>query len=160
MRPLALLLPVMLVLPACSGEGGGDDSLEDRRAAYVEAAEQACSEANEQVAAVPAPTSVDAVAPYAEQVVEVLEQTVQEVTALEAPEEDRAELTEKVLDPLASDVERAREYAEQVREAAEGMDNAALLELVQNVPETSADVAFMRDYGLVECASAASSTEE
>lgn len=155
MRGTGLVL-LVLTLAACSDDGGEQaDSLEERRAAYVESAEQVCADANDEVEALPAPTSVDGVGPYAEQLVGVLVQTVEQVTALEPPEEDRAELTEKVIDPLEADVDRARAYAEQVSAAAAAGDSPTLLRLVSEVPQTSADLSFLREYGLVECAEAA-----
>lgn len=154
----AFVVPLLLLVTACSGgDDGGDGapSPAEVKADYVEAAEQACTKANDEVEALPRPTAVDAVAPFTEQVLAVLERAVEQVSALEPPEQDRAELTEKVLDPLQADVESAREYAQQVRAAADAGDDPALLGLVSAVPETSADLAFMRDYGLVECAEAA-----
>lgn len=161
MRRLVLAVPVLLLVTACSGgDGDGDGpSLEDRRAAYVESAEQACTEANEEVEALARPTTVEAVPEFTDTVLGVLERTVEDVTALEPPEEDRAELTEKVLEPLQGDLERAQEYATSVRAAAEANDGPALLALVSEVPETSADLTFMRDYGLVECAEAADTSD-
>lgn len=161
MRRLALLLPLVLVLPACSddGGGGGGDGLEDRRAAYVEQAEDACTAANEELEALAQPTGVADVPEYTDAVVALLERTVQEVATAEPPEEDREELTTKVLDPLTDDLARAEEYAGQVRAAAEANDSAGLLTLVREVPNTSADLDYMRDYGLVECAKAADTSE-
>lgn len=157
MRRLARALPLLLVLTACStGQEAGDgESLEDRRAAYVEQVEEACAGANEELAALERPTSVDGIAEYTDAVVDLLSRTVSTVATVEPPEEDRAEVTEKVLEPLADDVGRAEEYGQQVQDAASSGDSAALLGLVSQVPSTSADVAFMRDYGLVECAEAA-----
>ena len=162
MRRLACAL-VLSVLPlvACSGdEGGGDSgpSLEERRETYVESAEKVCADANAEVTGIPTPTAVEGVAPYADKVVGVLERTVEEVLALEPPEEDLAELDNRVLEPLEGDVELAKTYAADVTAAAEAGDQAALLELVQNLPQTSADLKFMREYGLFECAKAADTT--
>jgi prophage DNA circulation protein len=157
MRRLARSLPLLLVLTACSTgqEADGGSSLEDRRAAYVDQVEEACTEANEELAALERPTSVDGFVAYTDAVVDLLSRTVSQVATAEPPEEDLDEVTEKVLDPLADDVGRAEEYAEQVRAADEAGDSAALLGLVSQVPETSADVPFMRGYGMIECAKAA-----
>ena len=157
-RLLPVLAVVLLPLLGCSSSDSGGDSLEDRRAEYVESAEQICADTNEEVEALTAPTGVDTVADYTDEVVALLEASVDEVTALEPPEQDAAELTEKVLDPFADDVGRAQEYADEVRTAAEAGDSAALLTLVREVPQTSADLEFMREYGLVQCASAADTT--
>ena len=147
----AALLVVLLPLLGCSG----GDSAKDE---YVSSAEQICTETNEEVEALTAPTGVDTVADYTDEVVALLETSVDEVTALEPPEQDAAELSEKVLDPFTDDVARAQEYADEVRTAAEAGDSAALLTLVRDVPQTSADLEFMREYGLVECAEAADTT--
>lgn len=161
MRRLALVLPLLLALPACSTGQEADDgnSLEERRAAYVEQAEDACGTANEELAALAQPTGIAEVPEYTEAVVDLLDRTAREVATAQPPEEDRDEVTTKVLDPLADDVARAQEYAAEVRTAAESGDSAALLALVQDVPNTSADLAFMRDYGLVECAQAADTSD-
>lgn len=160
MRRTGLVL-LLLALTACSGGGddGGGDSLEDRRAAYVDAAEQVCADANDEVEALTRPTSVETVPEFTDQVLEVLASTVEDVTALEPPQEDQAELTEKVLDPLQADLIRAQEYATDVRTAAEANDSPGLLALIQEVPETSADLTFMREYGLIECANAADTSD-
>jgi hypothetical protein len=161
MRRLALALPLLLTVSACSTgqEAESGESLEDRRAAYVEQAEEACTTANDELDALERPTGIDGVANYTDAVVDLLTRTVSEVGTAEPPEEDRDEVTEKVLDPLADDVARAEEYAGQVRAAAEANDSAALLGLVSEVPNTSADLAFMRDYGLIECARAADTSD-
>jgi hypothetical protein len=161
MRRLALVLPLLLAVPACSTgqEADAGPSLEDRRADYVEQVEETCAEANAELQALERPTAVDGVADYADAVVDLLRRTVQEASTVEPPEEDRAEVTEKVLDPLADDVARAEEYGSQVRAAADAGDSATLLSLVGQLPSTSADLAFMRDYGLVECAKAADTTD-
>lgn len=159
MRRLASVLALTLLplLGCSSDEGGGDSgpSLEERREAYVGSAEQVCTDANAEVAAIPTPTSIDTVAPYADAVVAVLKETVEQVAALEVPEEDRADLEEKVLEPLESDVAVAQQYAADVKTAADAGDQAALLKLVQELPQTTADLEFMRKYGLFECAKAA-----
>lgn len=157
MRRLLLVLPLVLGVPACSDDGAGQTPAPDQREEFVAAAERICSDANDEVAAVATPTTVDTVAPYAEQVVGVLDRTVAELSALELPEDD-AELTEKVLDPLRADALTARDYAAQVRAAADAGDSAALLDLVAALPNTTADLAFMRSYGLTQCAAAADTT--
>ena len=155
MRPLALALPLLLLpLTAC---GGGDDgpSLEDRRAAYLEETEAICKEVNEELDAKPVPTAIPAVPAYADEVVGLLKRTVDDVAAVEPPEEDRARLEDNVLEPLREDVPRAEAYAQQLKDAAAANDGAALLKLVQERPQTSADLAFMRDYGFKQCVAAA-----
>lgn len=158
MRRLLLVLPLLLGVPACSDDGANQAAAPDQREEFVAAAERICSDANDEVAAIATPTTVETVAPYAEQVVGVLDRTVAEVSALDLPEDDAAELTEKVLDPLRADARTARDYAAQVRTAADAGNSAGLLDLVAALPSTTADLAFMRSYGLTQCATAADTT--
>jgi hypothetical protein len=155
-RRLALLVPVLLApLAACGGGGGDGPSLEDRRAAYLEQTEAICKDVNEELEAKPLPTDVPSVPAYADDVVALLERTVDAVAAVEPPQEDRARLEERVLEPLRSDVPRAEAYAQQLKDAAAANDGATLLRLVQERPQTSADLAYMRDYGFSQCVAAA-----
>ncbi len=152
MRRLSLVLPaVALALAGCTG-GEDGASLEERRAAYLEQAEQVCQQANEAVEAEPQPTEVSAVPAYVDRLLKLARTTVADVRALEPPEEDRDEIRSKVLDPLEADIETGEAYAAQVRTAAEANDGATLTRLIQEVPKTTADVEFMREYGFVQCA--------
>lgn len=158
-RPAVVLALVLLPLVACTGEDvpGADagPTLEERREAYREQAEESCREANAELEALATPVSVETIPDYTDSVVDILTRTVQEVTAVEPPEEDEAELTERMLEPLGDDVVLAQEYARQVRAAADSGDTDTLLRLVQEIPQTSADLDFMREYELFECANAA-----
>jgi len=51
--------------------------------------------------------------------------------------------------------ERREAYAEEVKAAAAAGDGATLLRLVQERPQTSADLDFMREYGFDQCVRAA-----
>jgi ribosomal protein S18 acetylase RimI-like enzyme len=153
-RRLALILPVLLLpLAGCSGDDG--ESLEERRSAYLQSAEAVCADSNEQVEALGQPTSVAEVPTAADRAVEIVRGTVASVEALEPPEEDRAEIEEKVVDPLRADVGVAEQYAEEVKAAAAANDSLALLRLLGERPQTTADLEFMRGYGFVECVRAA-----
>ncbi|HVM26967.1 MAG TPA: hypothetical protein VM433_04750 [Mycobacteriales bacterium] len=154
MRSLLLTLPLLLVLPACAG-GDGEPTLEERREAYVEQAEEVCVQSNQQVQELGTPGSVAEVPAAADRAVEIVRTTVDQITALDPPEEDRPELTERVLDPLRDDVGVAEAYAEEVKAAAAAGDGATLLRLVQERPQTSADLDFMREYGFDQCVRAA-----
>lgn len=153
MRRLAVL-PLLLLLPACSDDGGGGASLEDRRADYVAEAEEVCGQANDEFEELTAPASVAEVPAYADTVLELLTGTVDDVRGLTPPEEDRAELDEKLFTPLEADVQAAEEYAASLKAAAEANDSATLLRLAQELPEPTVDLPFVRDYGLVQCAEA------
>jgi hypothetical protein len=157
MRRSAFLVPlVVLPLVACSGSSGSKGSdLKERRAAYLKAAEAVCAKTNADVAALGTPTSVAAVPAFADKAVAIVQSTVDRFAAVQPPAEDRAEIAAKVADPLHKDVGVAQAYAAQVKAAANANDSAALLRLVQDRPQTSADLAFMRTYGFVQCVKAA-----
>lgn len=154
-RRLVLLPLLLLVLPACSGDGDDEGaSLEDRRADYVAQAEEVCAQAVDDFESLTTPTTPADVPEYADAVLELFTSTVDEVGALTPPEEDRAELEEKLLTPLEADVVAAEGYAEQLSAAAAANDGATLLRLAQERPQTSADLPYMREYGLVRCTEA------
>ena len=142
----ALLLSSVLLVSAC---GGG----EDEKAAYVEQASAVCAEAASEFQSLPAPSTPDAIAPYADKLVAVIEDAQTELTALTPPEDDQAEIEDKVLEPLGNLVEEGKQYADKVREA--GTDQAKLLPLLSERPTTEGiDVDFLRSYGLDACADA------
>ena len=154
MRPLApVLLLALLPLVACSGDDG--ESLQDRRDAYIADAEEICAETNTQVEELGTPTSIPEIPAAADEAVAIVRDTVERITALEPPQEDVDRLQERVLGPLAEDVGVAEEYAGKIKAAAAANDGPALLALVNERPQTSADLAYMRDYGFSQCVAAA-----
>lgn len=149
MRRALLLLPFLL-LPACSGNDGGG---EDVKATYVAEAQQVCEDAVEEFEALTVPTTPEGFAPYADALVGIVEKTHHELAALTPPEEDRARLEERALDPLEALVAEGKAYAEQVRAA--GADQAELLTLLSQRPKVDGiDVGYLRSYGLSSCAEA------
>jgi Tfp pilus assembly protein PilP len=143
----ALLLSTALLLTACGGGG------EDEKQAYVDQASAICEEAVTEFEAVTFPTAPDGFAPYADQVVAILEKTQADLAALEPPADDRAELEQKALRPLGELVEEGRAFAEQVRAA--GADQGKLLTLLSERPTPEGiDQEFLRSYGLEPCADA------
>ena len=156
MRRLALLL-LLAPLAACSGDDEGGDrgpSLQERRDSYVEQAEAVCADANEQGAQLGTPTSVAEIPPFADQVLALVRDTVEGVSAIEPPREDVEELEEKVVEPLQADLRTAEEYAASLKAAAEAGDTAELVRLSQELPQTTADTSFMQEYGFDECVEA------
>lgn len=142
----ALLLSTALLLAAC---GGGDDE----KAAYVEQANAVCEDARAEFEALTVPTTPDGFAPYAEQLVEVVEKAQTELNGLTPPADDRQELEERVLTPFAGLVDEGKEFAEQVR-AADG-DQAKLLSLLSKRPSADdIDTDYLREYGAETCADA------
>ena len=147
------LLPVLLVLALSACSGGGEQV--DPKQAYVEQASEICTEADEQFHALPQPTTPEQFGPYVEQTITIAERAQEELSALTPPEQDRAELERKVLEPFASLVQDGRAFAEQV--AAAGTDQSKLLALLSQRPTSAGiDKEFLTSYGLPACADAIS----
>ena len=146
--PLAgTLLLSALLLTAC----GGDDV--DPKVAYVEQATGVCDEAQRAFEALATPTTPEGFAPYADELVGILETAQTELSGLTPPPEDEAELKSKVLDPFAEVVEQGKAFAGDVEAA--GTDQAALLALISQRPSAAAvDTEYLRTYGLPTCADA------
>lgn len=149
-------LPLLLLVAACSG--GGDKADASAKDAFVAEAEALCAKVNTQLAEVrkQQPTAVDLVPGYVHRIVEVARTNVTQLTTLTPPAQDKAEFEAKVLAPLRAQLVVADDYDAKVTAAAKKKDNAALFQLVTNPPlETKADVAWMKSYGLEQCATAA-----
>ena len=146
----ALVLPLLLLLAACSGnEGDGG------RAAYLVEAEAVCKRANDAQRAATVPVTPAAIPAYVRQVVTIAGEASAGLSALEPPEGDAAELEEKVLAPLREQVGLGEAYAKEVEETAT-KDPSAVLGLLGSAPlETKADLAFLESYGFTECVQAA-----
>ena len=140
----ALLLTSALLLTAC---GGGDDA----KAAFVKDASAICDKAATESEALKTPATAAEFAPYADGIVRIAEQAEQDLSALEPPEDDKADLEAKVLNPFADVVEEGRQFAAKVKAA--GTDQAKLLPLLSQVPDAGeVDLEYLRDYGLDSCA--------
>lgn len=141
-----LLLPVLAV--ALVGCSGGDPKEE-----YVSKANDICGEADDDFANLQQPSSVAGFAPFAEQTLAIAKKAQRELAALEPPEQDRAELEAKVLNPFAALVQEGEGFVEKIKAA--GQDQAQLVALLPQRPDPSGiDLAFLRSYGLGTCADA------
>ena len=144
---LGTLLTSALLLTGC----GGDDV--DPKVAYVEQATGICDEAQRAFEALPAPTTPEGFAPYANDLVGILETAQTELDALTPPPDDEAELRSRVLDPFADVVEQGKAFAAEVEAA--GTDQAKLLGLLPQRPSAAGvDTEYLRTYGLPTCADA------
>lgn len=142
----ALAVTTLLLLTAC---GGG----EDEKAAYVADAKAVCEDAVEEFEQLTVPTTPEGFGEYADSLVGVIEEAHHDLAGLTPPEDDRAELERKALDPLEDLVVEGKEFASQVRAA--GTDQAKLLSLLSQRPTAEGiDVEFLRSYGLSSCAKA------
>jgi hypothetical protein len=143
---LSPLLATALLLTAC-----GDDV--DPKVAYVEQATGVCDEAQRAFEALATPTTPEGFAPYANDLVGILETAQTELSGLTPPPDDEAELREKVLDPFADVVEQGKAFAGEVEAA--GTDQAKLLGLISQRPSAAGvDTEYLRTYGLPTCADA------
>jgi hypothetical protein len=139
-----LLLSSVLLLAAC---GGG----EEEKKAFVKSATEVCDRAAKDSKALTSPKTPAEFAPYADKVVAIAEQAQKDLSALEAPADDRRDLESKVLEPFADVVEEGRRFAAEVRAA--GTDQAKLLPLLAKVPDSGeVDLEYLRSYGLDSCA--------
>ena len=141
-----LLLPLLaLALIGCSG---GDPKQE-----FLESANDICDEAENDFANVRQPTSVVELAPFAERTLAIVQEAQRELAALTPPEQDRAELETRVLNPFSALVTEAEGFVERVKAA--GQDQAQLIALISQRPDPSKiDLTYMRSYGLGTCADA------
>ena len=154
--PLLRALVLCLALAACSGGGDTEAAEEvDPKKAYVEAASKVCSDADAQFARLTAPATPAEFGPYVTQTVQIAENVQTDLAALTPPEQDRAELERKVLDPFAALVTSGKEFSARV--TAAGADEAQLLPLLAERPTSAGiDKEYLRSYGLQSCADAVS----
>ena len=146
-RVLCALLSTAVLLTGCGGEEV------DPKVAYVEQATGVCDEAQRAFEALPTPTTPEGFAPYANDLVGILETAQTELSGLTPPPDDEAELKTKVLDPFADVVEQGKVFAGEVEAA--GTDQAKLLGLISQRPSAAGvDTAYLREYGLPTCADA------
>ncbi|MCW2716108.1 MAG: hypothetical protein JWN88_3155 [Frankiales bacterium] len=150
LRPVLLLPVLALGIVSC-----GDDAARgpDPKTAYVERATAICDDANKQFGGLTAPTTPAGFAPYAESTVAIVEKAQVDLAALTPPEQDRAALQSRVLNPFAAVVTEAKAFVGKVRAA--GTDQAQLLPLLSQIPRTDGiDKEYLRTYGLGACADA------
>lgn len=154
MKRLALLL-LLATLTGCGGSSTGGSGKVDK-AAYIGKAEVICTAAVAKQKALKAPASVDALAPYVNDVVGVAVQATKDLSALTPPAGDRAALQEKFLGPLEAQARDAERYAADVTAASKQNDQAALGRLALSPPtKPKADLDYLRKYGFTSCVDAA-----
>jgi hypothetical protein len=149
----ALLVLPLLAVTACSG---GDESKASDKDAYLVAAEKICAKANADQKALKTPTGASGLSSYVDSIVAIAEESTTALSKLTPPEDDKAGLDEHVLVPLQGQLEKAKQYAVDVKAASAKNDNVALIKLFSDPPnKTVADLSWMRSYGFRECVDAA-----
>lgn len=155
MRRALALLPALVLSTGLTACSGGDEDA-GAKAAYVKEAQAICTRANEARKAAGTPGSATEIPGFVRKVVTIASDASAELNALEPPEQDAAELDEKLLAPLREQVGRGQAFAKQVEEAGAKKDTAGVLKLLGSAPlDTTADLEFARSYGLTACADAA-----
>jgi len=154
--PVLAALALSAVLTACSGGDGGSGRAQkevDPKQAYVAAASEICTSADEDFAALATPTTPDQFSPYVQESIGIADRARTQLAELTPPEQDRADLESKVLTPFAALVEQGKAWSAQV--TAAGADSAALLPLLGSRPTSAGiDKEYLRSYGLGSCADA------
>lgn len=159
MTSRAALLPLVLLpllLAGCGGSGKDQVASGLSRSAYVSKAEAICTRINKEVDKLAAPTTPQALQAFVEQSLQIAEVGTGEIKALDPPQEDRAALKAKVLDPLDGQLAEGRAFLAKVKAAVAKNDQAALGQLITHPPTGSkADLDWMRSYGFKACVDSA-----
>lgn len=151
---------ILLMALVCLAAGCGGSSAPAQvsaKDAYLAKAEAICASANTELARVKKtqPTATEQLPTYVKAIVDVGRKNVEQLSALEPPAADNAEITAKVIEPLQGQVVAGDAYAAKVTDAVLKKD-PGLLGLVTNPPtQTKADLDFMKAYGFSACVKAA-----
>lgn len=144
-RIAALAAAVAVAVVAGCGGGGGGDRL--TKAEYIAAADAICKATNDELGALPDPSSIEEVASLAEQAVSIEEDALAKLKELKPPEADQATIDE-ALGLLEQQVELGR----QLGDAAKAGDGAKVQEIVGQIdPINQQANEIATQYGLVEC---------
>lgn len=143
---LTTFLAVALLATAACG-GSGDDRLSQEE--FQKQANAICQKYNAKIEALKSPSSPSEVSGYVDQVVPLLRQGVSELRALKPPAE-----AEDDYDRMLDETEKAVPAAQQLGDAAEKNDAAALQKALSDVREADqASNEIAAKLGLSECAS-------
>jgi hypothetical protein len=138
----ALVGAALLLAAGC---GGGEERLST--AEFQERVNAICEKYDKQVDAVGAPSSVEEIPGYVAKVLPIVEREVEEMKAVEPPEDDQ-----EAFDAMVGEAERALEAGRDLSDAAEENDQAAI-EQALNEGNTASDRAdeHARELGLTAC---------
>jgi hypothetical protein len=130
---------------AGAGCGGGEERLST--AEFRERVNGICTKYDKQVDAVGAPSSVEEIPAYVAKVLPIVEREVEEMKAVEPPEEDQ-----ETFDAMIDEAEKALEAGRDLSDAAEENDEAAI-EQALNEGNAASDRAdeHARELDLTDC---------
>src|SRR5688572_14224381 len=105
-------LVLLLLVTACGGSDDGGSAKDD----YLAKAEAVCAKANAELteAEKARPTALTGITEYVDRIVGIARTNVTELAAIEAPEDDRADVEAKVLTPLREQLTIAEDYSANV----------------------------------------------
>ncbi|MDP9182717.1 MAG: hypothetical protein M3P04_08090 [Actinomycetota bacterium] len=156
MKRLLVILPLVLLAPACSGSDKDRVSSGLSKADYLTKAEAICTRINTDLHALTFPSTPEAVKAFALDTLHIAEVGTKDIKQLEPPAADQAEIKVKLLDPLDGKIAEGKVYVDKIKAAVDSNDQQTLGALIANPPTGSkADLAWMRSYGFKACVKAA-----
>jgi hypothetical protein len=151
----ALVLLALLTVAACSA-GSSAAAAGKAKADYLAKAEVICTKANTQQAALKKPLSAADLAPYVHSLVSIADQSTTALLRLTPPQADGKELHAQLLDPLSTQLAKAKTFDAAVAKAVKAKDQVGLVKLLSDPPtKTVANLTWMRSYGFHACVDAA-----
>lgn len=132
------------VAAGCGGGGGGDRLSKEE---YIAQADAICKAANEKIDALGEPETMEEIATLAADAIEIQEESLADLRALEPPEADEAKLNEAY-----ALIDQQVGLGKEILEAAESGDLEKIQEiLAEGEPIDDQADAIATEYGLTEC---------
>ena len=157
MRRLLLIVPVLaLTAGALSGCGSASDPAPAAagplsKADYVTQANDICTKAKTELAAIPRPTAPAQFETYLTSSVARAKKAATDLQALPAPAADAAELKAKLTDPLAGQVQAIEAVLPDFTAAAKSANPQKALAAIRPPALPRPDTAYLDAYGLKAC---------
>jgi len=143
---VAALVGILLLLAtACGGGDGGGERLSKEE--FQTQANAICAKYDEQLKAIGSPTSIDEIPDLVDQALEILNKEIDEVSALNPPEELQSDF-----DAMIAATDRTKAAAADLSEAAKAGDQAAVQKALEegNAASKEADD-LAANLGLQDC---------
>lgn len=126
----------------------------DIRSAFITAADAVCADAQHQLDAIPAPTGPTELADTLTADLQVEQNTLTKLQTLSPPEEDRAEITARLLNPYQQAIVSQQSLLPVLQKVIASGDTVQLANMHTEYDTTSHPQAvadFVRDYGFQAC---------